>query len=362
MGTVASVVLSGQPLVSNGAIGRASLNVGALPGVTFPVSPLISDVAISRAALNIGAIPAGVVFAGQPLTARGTIAQATLKILLRLVDSDDTGLDVVAKALLVASAPGTAINNIYADADRGGTDTPLDGELGLGAGETLISRIRRTAATNLTFNDNDNPVELDVSAYFLAGGDGNDLTLYLQTRAHGEVSLVAADTYLAGNPNFARFTLSQAAQNLLDGIATGDRWIVKFARPAPAMFAGQPLVAIGVIAAGRSCCRHGRGYNASWSPFNRVGYDRASVLSNGSCFRGCISGSAANRNSRVVTSRPCVWISPRGCAGRSTANRNSRVVTSRPCVWISPRGCAGRSTVDRYRNPVEGHARFRICS
>ena len=61
-------------------------------------------------------------------------------VVLVLADSDDTGLDVVAKALLVASAPGTDGSVFYADSDRGGTDTPLDGELGLGDDNTVISR------------------------------------------------------------------------------------------------------------------------------------------------------------------------------------------------------------------------------
>ena len=57
-----------------------------------------------------------------------------------LADSDDTGLEVDCKALLVASAPGTAGSDPYADSDRGGSDTPLDGELGLSATNTVISR------------------------------------------------------------------------------------------------------------------------------------------------------------------------------------------------------------------------------
>ena len=77
---------------------------------------------------------------------------------LVLSDSDDTGLEVVAKALLAASAAATVAGNIFwADADRAGTDTPLDGELGLGAGNTVISRFRRVSATVLVLNDNDNP-------------------------------------------------------------------------------------------------------------------------------------------------------------------------------------------------------------
>ena len=111
---------------------------------------------------------------------------------LVLSDSDDTGLEVVAKALLAASAAATVAGNIFwADADRGGTDTPLDGELGLGAGNTVISRFRRVSATVLVLNDNDNPSAFDIGAYFNTGGGGNDLTLYFQTLS-GEVSFSVA--------------------------------------------------------------------------------------------------------------------------------------------------------------------------
>ena len=78
--------------------------------------------------------------AGQPTAAFNLAAVAPLLV---LADSDDTGLDVVAKALLVASDAATTGNFFYEDADRGGTDTPLDGELGLGDDETLISGFRR---------------------------------------------------------------------------------------------------------------------------------------------------------------------------------------------------------------------------
>ena len=104
---------------------------------------------------------------------------------LTLADFDDTGLTVDAAALLTASAPGTTGNNPYADSDRGGADSPLDGELGLSSTQTVISRIRRHSATELNLNDNDNPSALDIGTYFAAGGDGNDLTLYLQTAADG---------------------------------------------------------------------------------------------------------------------------------------------------------------------------------
>ena len=153
---------------------------------------------------------------------------------LLLADWDDSGLQVVGAALLAASAPGTAGNNLYADSDRGGTDTPLDGELGLGGTDTVVSRIRRANATVLVLNDNNNPAVLDIGDYFDTGGDGNDLTVYIQTAADGVVSFAAADQ-LSGNRNaqVVRFTLPSDAQSLLDNIATGDRWIIAFARPLP---------------------------------------------------------------------------------------------------------------------------------
>ena len=150
---------------------------------------------------------------------------------LVLSDSDDTGLDVEAKALLVASAAATVAGDIFwADADRGGTDTPLDGELGLGATNTVISRFRRVSASVLALTHDSNPSALDLAAYFGAGGDGNDLALYFQTLSGAVSFSVAAQLGNAGD-NWAQFTLPADAQTLLDGIASGARFIFKAARP-----------------------------------------------------------------------------------------------------------------------------------
>ena len=148
---------------------------------------------------------------------------------LVLADSDDTGLDVDCKALLVASEDATVGNFFYEDTDRGGTDEPLDGELGLGADESIISGVRRRTATVLQLNDDDNPVTFDIGAYFDTGGTGNDLTAYLQTLADGEVSFPAAAAFARANQ--VRFTLPADAQTLLDNLEDGDRWIFKLARP-----------------------------------------------------------------------------------------------------------------------------------
>ena len=181
---------------------------------------------------------------------------------LTLADSDDTGLDVDCKALLVASAPGTAGSDPYADSDRGGTDTPLDGELGLGATNTVISRFRRLVAAEFTLNDDDNPAALDLGPYFDAGGDGNDLTIYLQTLEDGEVSFSAASQYLLGGTGWARFTLPADAQTLLNNLGTGDRWIFKVARPAATTPTTVELTAAGA----RSATRTGAGAFATTTP------------------------------------------------------------------------------------------------
>ena len=156
---------------------------------------------------------------------------------LTLADSDDAGLDVDAKALLVASDAGTTGNFIYEDADRGGTDTPLDGELGLGADETLISGIRRRTATLLQLNDNNNPAALDIGAYFSTGGAGNDLTIYLQTLDDGEVSFPASNSSFS-RVDQVRFTIPSDVQTLLENLVSGDRFIIKFARAATVDFTG----------------------------------------------------------------------------------------------------------------------------
>ena len=152
---------------------------------------------------------------------------------LFLADFDDSGLVVECAALLEASDDATAGNFFYEDTDRGGTDEPLDGELGLGNDDTVISGIRRRTSTLLQLNDDNNPVALDIGAYFSTGGAGNDLTIYLQTMNGGEVSFTVASTVSFSRVDQVRFTLPSDAQTLLDNISTGDRFIFALARPTP---------------------------------------------------------------------------------------------------------------------------------
>ena len=109
----------------------------------------------------------------------------------------------------------------------------MDGDLGLGSGQTLISRIRvRNNGANILLNDNDDPEALTLSSYFGTGGDGADLTLYLQT-LDGLISFpVSGNTGVIGG-NFVNFSVPAAHRAFVDGIGTGDRFILALARTAP---------------------------------------------------------------------------------------------------------------------------------
>ena len=92
---------------------------------------------------------------------------------LTLADWDDTGLVADFAALIEVSGTTT----LYADADRGGTDTPLDGELRIDDA-TDLSQFRWDG-TRFIWNDNDNPISTNLETYYQVGGDGNGQTIYL---------------------------------------------------------------------------------------------------------------------------------------------------------------------------------------
>ena len=123
---------------------------------------------------------------------------------------------------------------LYADADRGGTDTPLDGELRIDDA-TDISRIRWDGSL-FVWNDNDSPNATSLEGYYQAGGDGNAQTIYLvagTAAAHTTESFDVATYYPgdsdAGGNNIrwgAGTALPAAFTALLDGLSVGDRFII----------------------------------------------------------------------------------------------------------------------------------------
>ena len=107
---------------------------------------------------------------------------------------------------------------MYAAAARGGTDTPLDGEIGVSPTDEPITRIRLTNNTTLVINDNG---ALNLNTYFT--GDGDDITLWVMNEAR--VVQGATVSRIAGVANRFNFAIPSAMGDLLADIDVGERWI-----------------------------------------------------------------------------------------------------------------------------------------
>ena len=145
---------------------------------------------------------------------------------LALSDFDGRGLEFDVLALIRAGSGSGG--TIYASAPRGAVGALLDGELGLGADEAAITRIRRRNGTMLAINDND---PLSLAAYFSPGGAGADLTLYIQTQ-DGAASFPVSDHGREGGNMIQFGPLAAGLLSLIDDIADGERFIFALARPA----------------------------------------------------------------------------------------------------------------------------------
>ena len=143
---------------------------------------------------------------------------------LTLADFDTAGLEVDMLALLRAGAGDT----IFALPPRGHAGAILDGEIGIGATDSIITRIRRRSGAVLIINDNG---PLSLADYFGAGGDGADLTLYIQTAA-GVGSFPVSSADAAGSGFIRLRPLGADLDAIVDAIADGQSFIVAFARTA----------------------------------------------------------------------------------------------------------------------------------
>lgn len=151
---------------------------------------------------------------------------------------DDTGLDVDFNAVLRIHRQGETDQEIYVATERGGTDTPLaGGDLGLGSGETRITRVRiydNPGGDNpypFVLFDNDVPEELPLGTYFSEGG-GADLTLYFQVNDTVEsVSVASSLDPIHRSGNWANFALPSAMHDLVDNLVDGALWLLAGARP-----------------------------------------------------------------------------------------------------------------------------------
>ena len=158
------------------------------------------------------------------LSSTVTVTVSIQSALLQLsywMQPDGTALEFA--ALLQRTESGGIL---YKDSDRGGTDSPLDGNLNIGPDNTRISQIQWSGSA-LIINDSDEPEELTLSTYFGASGAGRDITFYVQ-RVPGVTQSFSVETYTRGiGGGFIRFDqFLTALVSLLDGIATQDRWIL----------------------------------------------------------------------------------------------------------------------------------------
>ena len=181
--------------------------------------------------LDDGVDPATVVRGKASAGEAETAAGVTLLPAPTLADFDADGLELDALALIRAGAGPN--NTLFATPPRGTVGALLDGELGLGADEAAITRIRRRNGNMLLINDN---APLSLRDYFSPGGAGADLTLYLQTR--DGVASLPVSAHGSDGRNYIQFgPVGAALDAILDGIDEGDRFIFAFARPAPSMVA-----------------------------------------------------------------------------------------------------------------------------
>ena len=164
---------------------------------------------------------------------------------LQLSDFNARGLEIEFVGLLRASGVGTNGNTIYATSQRDGSDSPIDGDILIDSDGTAITRLR-ILSDNLLINDDTN---LNLNTYFGTNGDGNDLTIHIQTNA-GKASLVVADTVGRLGGGFANFGLTPAFETIVNGLTSGDLFLFAATRPLPAedlavsANAGQPTATL----------------------------------------------------------------------------------------------------------------------
>ena len=160
---------------------------------------------------------------------------------LELTDFDRAGLNVDALGLFVAGAAP----DLYLDADRGGTQSPESGELGIGAGETRIAGVRLISNNRIALLDSNLPAALSLSDWF--GSSGTSVwTLHLQT----DDGTVSSDQIDSAGSDVVRwqFTHPDAAA-VLNGIASGDRVIIGVAKPTLPVAASFDAAALAAAAA-----------------------------------------------------------------------------------------------------------------
>ena len=153
-------------------------------------------------------------------TARGATS-ATPAASFSLSSFVTTGLTMDVLALITA---GSVLYETTEFATKHGTLD--DGDVTFSNG-SVITRILWNRSNELRINDK--PHTPALSDFFNSGGDGNDLTLYLQTSST-LTSVSVVDALSSSGGHFVNFNISGAMATLLSSISEDDKFIIGFGR------------------------------------------------------------------------------------------------------------------------------------
>ena len=152
-----------------------------------------------------------------------------------------SGHEIAAAAVINAVLDG--IGNFYIDSSFGGVSalgSIAEGDLQLDSDTYTITAIRRFSSS--IFQLNDNPDSDDIRTFF-ASGTGSDLHVHLQDQTQTssfQASTITVETSSNGN-RWRVSGLPSTFQTIMNGISTGDRFILAFTRPS---VASSPTVTI----------------------------------------------------------------------------------------------------------------------
>ena len=149
---------------------------------------------------------------------------------LMLSDFDITGLAPDALALITAGPPPS----MFGRGGRPNDGMLVDGEIDISSMDEPITWLRfrgdgtAEGGERISLND-DGPLEQ--SGYFGTGGDGLDLTVWVQT-ADGNISFPVMGSVAGSGGNYVIFNVPAADQAFVAGITEGQSFIFALTRPA----------------------------------------------------------------------------------------------------------------------------------
>ena len=151
---------------------------------------------------------------------------------LVLADFDTVGIETDVLVLIESGAPP----DVFGRSPRPVFGLLLDGDFTVDSSSEPVNSMRfrdsgsDAGGERISLHDNGT---LHLGDYFRSGGDGNDLTVYVQVGVGvGNIISFPVDGNVdGGGSNFVIFNVPSAGQMLVAGIGVGDRFVFALARP-----------------------------------------------------------------------------------------------------------------------------------